>query len=271
MAGKTTPAAKPKAKVRAKAKPKVKPRAPGEMTDQIKAFCANYTMDFHGTNAALRVGYSPISACQQASKLLGRQDVQDEVRRLMDKIERKTQISVERAVQEAWGVATADVNELVEFRVVACRHCHGIDYGYQRTVQEMSRDRAAYENEKRKAIFKDPTLADTYEAFDEKGGIGFDGRVPPNPECTACWGKGVGDALFKDTRNLTPAARALYAGVKQTKEGFQMLLVDKLGGLEKVMKHLGAYKIDNEQKADALGDFLKAVQERGGKLPIKGA
>ena len=64
-------------------------------------------------------------------------------------------------------------------------------------------------------------------------------------------------------------SRALYAGVKQTKEGYQMLLVDKMAALEKVYKHLGLYKSDNEQKADALGDFLTAVQAAGGKLPIK--
>lgn len=248
---------------------KGKPAVLSKMTDQMRAFANEYCTDFNGTKAAIRAGYKASSARSQASILLAREDVQALVEEKMKRIEVRTDITAERALQEAWGIATADVNALVEFRRTCCRHCYGVDYGYQRTIQEMNRDRRAYEKQRakdeKKADF-DPLM---YEEFDEKGGIGWDARKPPNPDCQECFGDGVGDAFFKDTRNLSPEALAAYAGVKQTKDGYQMLLVDKLGGLEKVFKHLGLYKADNKQKADALLDFVQGIQARGSKLPIK--
>lgn len=249
------------------ATPKDKDRA-GSMTDQMRAFACEYTIDFNGKAAAIRAGYAEKSAAVSASKLLSREDVQAIIQQRMAKLEAKTGITAERVLQEAWGIATADVNDLVEFRRGCCRHCHGIDFGYQRTVQEMSRARKAYLEQKAKDIAKDPDCAAGYPDFDEQGGIGYDRRKPPADDCQVCFGEGEGYAHFKDTRTLTPEARALYAGVKQTKEGFQMLTVDKLGGLEKLFRHLNLYKAEIKEKGDALGEFLMAVQERGGKLPI---
>jgi phage terminase small subunit len=250
-------------------KPKEKTRVKS-MTDQMRAFAAEYTIDFNGKAAAIRAGYTEVSAASQACKLLAREDVQALIQQRMARIEKKTELSSERVLTEAWGIVTADVNELVEYRRRCCRHCYGIDYGYQRTVQEMSRDRAAFNAQRSKAIAKDPACAATYEDFDEQGGPGYDARKPPNPDCTNCWGDGVGDAYFKPTGGLTPAARALYAGVKQTKDGYQMLLIDKNPSMDKLFKHLGLYNADNKQKADGLAELLAAVNSRGAKLPIKG-
>jgi phage terminase small subunit len=250
------------------AKPETK-RTIGSMTDQMRAFAHEYCVDFHGMNAAIRAGYSEKSATVQASKLLARLDVQEIIKKKMTAIERTTGINAERVLTETWNIATANVNELVEFRRACCRHCYGIDYGYQRTMQEMSSDRREYNTARTKAIAKDPALASTYEDFDEKGGIGYDARKDPVSDCTSCWGNGVGNAHYKDTRKLSPAALSLYAGVKQTKDGFQMLLVDKTAALEKLFKHFGLYAVDHGQKADAMAEFFAAVQARGSKLPIK--
>lgn len=240
----------------------------GTLTDQMRRFVAEYPLDFNGRNAAVRAGYSPRCAAAQASKLLARDDVADLIRAGMTRREQKLDITAERVLAETWGIATADVNDLVEFRIACCRHCYGTNFGHQRTAIEMRNDRAQFEVDKRKAIAKDPDLAADYEDFDEMGGIGYDARKPPNADCERCWGKGVGEAHFKDTRDLSPAAKALYAGVKQTKDGYQMLLIDKMGALEKLFKHLNLYKAEIKEQADALGEFLAAVQSKGGKLPI---
>jgi len=249
-------------------KPETKDKI-GALTDMARRFAQEYTIDFNATAAAIRAGYSEKNAPSQGCKLLGRPDILELVQKRMQRIEKSTQITSERVLQEAWGVLTADVNDLVEFRRRCCRHCYGIDFGYQRTVSEISRERAAYELDKRKAIAKDPTVADTYEDFDEKGGPGYDARKAPNPECNECWGDGVGDAFFKATANLTPAARALYAGVKQTKEGFQMLTIDKMAAMEKLFKHLNLYQKEIEAQTNPLTQLLGAIAARGGKLPIK--
>lgn len=243
----------------------------GTMTDQMRAFAAQYVIDFNGTAAAIRAGYSEKTAAAQASRLLAREDVQALVQQKMARVEAKAEITGARVLQEAWGIVTADVNDLVEFRRRCCRHCYGIDFGYQRTMQEFNADQRDYLLRRRKAEKAadfDPML---YEEFDQKGGIGYDARKPPHADCTSCWGDGVGDAHFKATTNLSPAARALYAGVKQTKDGYQMLTIDKMGAMDKLFRHLGLYKEDNTQKADGLAELMALVSARGGgKLPIKG-
>jgi hypothetical protein len=240
----------------------------GAMSDQMRRFAMEYTVDFNGKAAAIRAGYATSSAAAQASKLLAREDVQLLVQQRMARVEKKTEVTTERVVAEAWGIATADVNELVEFRRRCCRHCYGIDYDYQRTVAEMSRARRQYEKDRRAC--SNQQQIDALGDFDEQGGIGYDARKAPVPDCTHCWGDGVGDAFYKPTGQLSVEARALYAGVKQTKDGYQMLLVDKLGALEKLFKFKGLYKLDNEQKGSDMQAFLQALQDQGGgKLPIK--
>lgn len=256
----------------------------GAMTDQMRAFAAEYTVDFNGKAAAIRAGYKEAGAAAQASKLLAREDVQQLVQQRMARIEKKTEITTERLVAEAFHIATADVNDLVEFRRRCCRHCYGIDHDYQRTVPEMNAARRQYARDL--AACRNQLQRDALGDFDEKGGIGWDARKPPVEDCTSCWGDGVGDAFYKPTGNLSPAARALYAGVKQTKDGYQMLLVDKLGALEKLFRHKGLYKADNDQKGGTFVQFLEAIvsggagnklpvkpqggASQGGKLPIKG-
>lgn len=251
-----------------KANPKDKNKI-GAMTDQMRAFAREYVIDHNAQAAAIRAGYAESNAASKGCHLLDRPDVRELVEKHMARAEANSGIKAERVLQEAWCILTADVNDLVEFRRRCCRHCYGIDFGYQRTVSEISRERAEYEREKRKAIAKDPNVAGVYEDFDEKGGPGYDARRPPNPDCTECWGDGVGDAHFKATANLTPAARALYAGVKQTKEGFQMLTIDKMAAMEKLFKHLNLYEKEIKTQTNPLTELLAAVAANGSKLPIK--
>ena len=69
----------------------------------------------------------------------------------------------------------------------------------------------------------------------------------PTPGCDGCNGDGVPNVLVKDTRRLNPQARALYAGVKITKEGIEIKMHSKLDALEKVFKHLGLYEADKRK------------------------
>jgi phage terminase small subunit len=241
----------------------------GSLNDRQRAFAREYILDHHGHHAAIRAGYSTKAAYNAATTLLANPLVQDEIRRLMHNLEKKTGVTAARLIEEAWGIATADVNDLVEYRRNCCRHCYGIGFGRQRTVAEFNKAKSDYLVKRAKAILKGIN-ADDYEEFDEEGGIGYDARKAPNPDCMECFGDGIGSTHFKDTRNLTPAARALYAGVKQTKDGHQMLLIDKLGAMEKLFKHMGLYKVDNEQKSSDFQTFMAAIVARGGgKLPIK--
>lgn len=69
-------------------------------------------------------------------------------------------------------------------------------------------------------------------------------RRAPDPDCETCHGEGRPDVLVKDTRHLSPQAKALYAGVKVTKDGLEIKMHSKMDALEKVFKHLGLYAAD---------------------------
>lgn len=75
-------------------------------------------------------------------------------------------------------------------------------------------------------------------------------RRDPVQACPQCHGDGRADVLVKDTRKFSPQARALYAGVKITKEGLEVKMHSKLDALEKVFKHLGMYDADKPPAAN---------------------
>jgi hypothetical protein len=56
-----------------------------------------------------------------------------------------------------------------------------------------------------------------------------------------CFGKGLGRTYVNDTRKLSPAAAALYAGIKQTKDGIEVKMHSKLDAMERLCRHLGLY------------------------------
>jgi phage terminase small subunit len=72
-------------------------------------------------------------------------------------------------------------------------------------------------------------------------------------------GKGHGRPHINDTRKLSPAAAALYAGVKITKEGMELKMHSKLDALDKVLRILGAYEKDNTQKVDPISSLLATL------------
>lgn len=92
----------------------------------------------------------------------------------------------------------------------------------------------------------------------------------PDPDCEACNGEGHAVPWIADTRRLSPEARALYAGIHQTKDGIKVLMHDKVAALVNAGKIIGAFKEDNEQKskpvAEALRDFFGQIH--GDRLPI---
>lgn len=103
----------------------------------------------------------------------------------------------------------------------------------------------------------------------EKGGR----WTEPDPECEECAGEGEAIPWIADTRNLSPTARALFAGVKVTANGVQILLHDKLAALAHIGRILGAFEADNRQQQPALTEavagFLAQLHGAGrARLPI---
>jgi phage terminase small subunit len=209
------------------------------LTPKQERFVDEYLIDLNATQAAIRAGYSARTADRIGPELLGKTCVADAIAAGMAARAERTRITADRVLEHWWTVATADPNELVEFRRTCCRYCYGDGFGYQRTRVEIARDRAVWarrvEEEQRKPEPKD------LGPFDPQGGDGYDARKSPNPECQVCFGDGVGVAYPKDTRTLSPAALRLYAGVKTTKDGLEVKMHDQAAALANVAKHLGMF------------------------------
>ena len=204
-------------------------------------FVDEYLLDLNGTQAAIRAGSSAKTAAEQSYDLLRRPHIAAAIAEARAAQQERTGINADALLLQAWQIAFADPRELVETRVGCCRHCWGENFKRQRTVGQRNADFEKWR--------KDGKPADE---FDEEGGIGFNPHRPPHPDCTECCGDGVSRDVVKDTRYLSPAAAQLYAGVKRTKDGMQVLMHDKAIFAEKLFKHLGLYEKDNGQKNDPL-------------------
>ncbi len=265
-AGSAVPAKRPAVKKppRAAAKP-VSKKAPAKKATRTKSaaaqaltareakFIDEFLVDLNGTQAAIRAGYSVKTARQIASENLSKPHIQAAIAEARKHQQERTQITADAMLQQAWLIATADARELIETKVACCRHCWGENFRYQRTVSEMNHARESW-----RAEGKAP------EDFDEEGGIGFNPHRPPHPDCTACVGDGYAREVIKDTRYLSPAAAQLYAGVKRTKEGLQVLTHSKEAFAEKIWKYLGMYERDNQQKSDPLAALLHRISKENG-------
>lgn len=221
-------------------KRKAAKRGGPQLTPKQERFVAEYLIDLNGTKAAIRAGYSAANADKIASQLMGKTGVQAAIdagkQRQLDKLD----ITAEAVLRHTWGILTADPRELSEYRIGACRHCWGIGYRYQRTDAEF--DLAKREHEALVRAFVPAKGKPRPGPFNPLGGAGFDLRRAPNEDCPNCGGEGIGRTVFKDTRKLSPAAAALFAGVRVTDKGVEIKTQSKDAAAERMFRHFGMFK-----------------------------
>lgn len=202
------------------------------LTGREYLFVQEYLVDLKMGEAAKRAGYDPRYASQTGYDVMRRPHVSAAIQEAMEARSERTRITADMVLQRWWDIATADPNELVQFRRICCRHCHGEGFAYQ------WRDKEEYQT----------TWCDRYEAGEavpsDDGGYGFDKSAEPNPDCPHCSGEGQAVVFGLDTRALSAPARALYAGAKLTQSGFEIKTQDQGKALENVARHLGMFKND---------------------------
>jgi hypothetical protein len=223
--------------------------------NRAEVFVREYLVDLNGAQAAIRAGYSAAAARQIAYELLSRPDVQAAVQAAMDERAQRTGISADAVIKRIWAIATADPAELIEMRRTCCRFCWGKDHHYQWTPHELRTARSDYERE---VAVADQDQLKLLQAPDETGGIGFDPRKDPNPDCPECFGEGEQRVYPRDTRDVSPAARLLYAGVKTTQHGIEIKMHDQPAMLTLAGKHLGLFK----EKVELTGKNGGPVEHR---------
>jgi phage terminase small subunit len=166
-----------------------------------------------------------------------------EVARRQKMLSEKTEITHEMVLERYWMIATANPNELAQYRRENCRHCWGDGHLYQWTEPEYQ---AACQQAKEDGLAAPP----------EAGGFGFDPTRLPHPDCPQCRGEGVGRVFVTDTRKLSPEAAALYAGVKLGKDGLEVKTHNQLAALDAVGRHIGFFK---DKVEVSTGDFDPAT------------
>lgn len=81
------------------------------LNDKQKTFCEEYLVDFNGTQAAIRAGYSPDSANEIASALLAKTNIKYYLQQLKDRRALQTFITQERVMLEISRLAFLDTRE----------------------------------------------------------------------------------------------------------------------------------------------------------------
>ncbi|ARV77100.1 small terminase subunit [Pseudomonas phage Skulduggery] len=220
-------------------------------------FVDEYLIDLNVERAALAAGYSASMATSKAyswvSSSKQKPHVFAAIQARRQELQEETGITQELVLARLWNIATADPNELMTYRRVCCRYCWGNDHQYQWV------DTAEWMKACAKA--KD----DNYTPPTQEGGMDFDKTEKPHPKCPRCKGEGVGDTLWKDTGNLSPAGKALYAGIKVTKQGHEVKTHDQLAALNSVARHLGMFNDKLTLKGDEENPLHALVMRVSGK------
>jgi phage terminase small subunit len=154
--------------------------------------------------------------------------------RLVKEAEDECIITAKEVLRRWKEIAFADPNEIIHFRRVCCRYCFGDDHAYQWKDEEEYWNAVQFARSAAKED-EQPNIPSN------EGGYGYDDTLRPHPKCPKCKGEGHGEIHATDTRDLSPQGRALYAGVKQTKDGFEIKMQDQGKALENIARHLGMF------------------------------
>jgi hypothetical protein len=215
------------------------------LTQRESAFVDAYLTDFNGTRAMLTVKPSirETSAATIASRLLRKVEVQSEIARRALAMKDTMELEA-RDLTRMWAqIVTVDRNEIAEVRRVCCPWCWSPNDDPQETPGQRSARWRKHESLiKQIAARAKEGQPLTLPEFPELGGVGYDARRPINPSCTECFGDGQTKLIVKDTRKLSPAARAVYEGVDIKNGDVVVKMHSREKALELIARKLGMLK-----------------------------
>ena len=195
-------------------------------------FVIEYLVDFNGTQAAIRAGYSPNGAANHAFELLTNAVIVAAVENKQAERAAAADLTAEWVLRQWKQIAEADPNELIYTALECCRHCYGVANNYQWTEFEYARAVMAAANHRCSPRCEQRCANSTPP--DASGGFGYDPNLEPNRDCPVCHGRGLERVCLKDTRRARGSARRLYAGVKQTQHGIEIKMRDQDGALKNI-------------------------------------
>lgn len=199
------------------------------LTYRQQRFAEEYCVDGNATSAASRAGYSETTGYSIGSALLKNIEVLAAIEEQKESNAQLAGLSAAWVLKRYMEIATADPNELVEIKVAACcRHCWGIEHAPQMTESEFEE------------------AVDRGEIPDASGGFGFDSTRDANGDCPVCLGGTPTRVICSSTRKLKGAARKLYAGAKQGRNGIEIKMRDQDTALKVLASYTGVAVVKNE-------------------------
>lgn len=212
------------------------------LTPKQEAFC--YALVETGNRAlAYRRAYDipvntkPAWIWKESSLLAQAPHVRAKIAQLMEAAASKTVANKAQLIKFLWDRIHVDRRELINHVRRCCRHCFGVNGQYQWTdemeyaqaVQQAHNDNMLLDEAARKEL---PT---------DEGGYGFDPHKEPSVTCAhpACMGDGFGKTVIVDTTKLQGAAATVYEGVKETKNGIELIMASVKDDIAMLSKLLG--------------------------------
>lgn len=98
-----------------------------QLTEKQKRFADEYLIDLNATQAAIRAGYSPRSAGEQASRLLKNAKVRAYIDERMAELSRRTGVNQERILRELARIAFVNAPDLINMADATVREDATVD------------------------------------------------------------------------------------------------------------------------------------------------
>jgi hypothetical protein len=234
-----------------------------------EAFVREFLVSGIAAEAYRKAGYSAKDADANAIRIMGNDRIARAIAEGRAKIaaraEAKFNLRLDDILATLAHQITADRNALVSYRIGACRYCHGIEHRHQwRTHREFADAMEAY-------MLKGEAYHANHTPPDDEGGYGYRFYRDPNPDCPECEGDGIGRVVIADTSKLPPDALILFEGIKETKDGIEVKMPDRMKALELLGKHLGLADKSRDESANALAEAIRQISARGSSMPISTA
>ncbi|MDP2335345.1 MAG: terminase small subunit [Bacteroidota bacterium] len=86
-----------------------------KLTPKQAEFCSQYLIHLNGKQAAIRAGYSALTAESQASRLLSKVKVQSKITSLREKARQKVDITKQEIISELAAILRANIRDYMTF------------------------------------------------------------------------------------------------------------------------------------------------------------
>jgi len=235
---------------------------PKSLTPKERRFVAAYLVTLNASDAHRKAGYVGKSHAVNGHNLLRKPNVAAAIAAGKAATLEKMEMAAEDIVAKLELIANADPSKLTGHHIGACRYCYGVDHHYQwRTPREFSEAVELH-------MLKGEAYAANHPPPEQEGGYGYRKTARPRPDCPECEGLGQPYVIFADTRDMDPAERELFLGVKTTQHGIEYKMADKAHALDQLAKRTGVYKQRDQNIASAFAKAIAEIQDRTSRAPI---